>query len=98
MYTIQELSTTLDDLTEGGLYALNYVAKNEGLTPFVWATPDGTESVILFVGLDAQGRVQYFDYARTPSDTQRDEQIRTLATKREHTSTPKKRLSTTGWN
>ena len=86
MYTIDELRTTLDDLSEGALYALNHVTKKQGWKPHICVSPDTTKpgyTLFCFYATDATGQTCYFDYLSTPQDVERDTQINAMMTQRD---------------
>lgn len=63
-----DMSDTLDERTEGALYALHYESSENGWDPHCWGQKLGDKTLFIFYATDQKGRTRYFDYA-TVKDT-----------------------------
>ncbi len=78
---LASLWSSIDETTEGALYALRYECETNGWTPHLWAqTPkDGGPSSLtrlIFIGCDAIGKTLYFDTVLVRDDNHLADRIK----------------------
>ena len=88
MLSISEMRVAIDTATEGGLYALNAVCKNDRtLEPNIWVEKDpmtpGYSRVLFYATSKRDRTIEYFNSVLTPTDENLEEQLRVWVRMRE---------------